>query len=289
MSVNESNGSSGVLLATDRAPRCDRALDRALVLARSLGGTAVAATMVDPGTRQAEKVLRRKQPDWYRATSLRTRAERWLRREVAQPGVAWRVHAGEGDAGAQLNGILDGCAGDMLVVTGPVRPGVLSPTVFGSTVDHLLRRERIALLTVHERVHGEYRHMVVASDFSAPSLAALQRARALFPAARLTVLHGFEVPLLGLMNTGQDETVAQVRAQLREAGQALLHKHAPDAELVVEHGDPARLVQQHVESVDPDLVVVGTHGRGAVYELLVGSVARRIVAASAVDTLLIRS
>lgn len=296
MSEDDTNARAaiGVLLATDREPRCDRATDRAIALARDCGdrggrgGQAIAATVVDPAQALAEDVLRSRHPDWYRRTPPRLRAERWLRRESAGPGVAWDIRVGEGAAGEQLAGILDGCAGEMLVVTGPVRPGVLSPTVFGSTVDRLLRRERIALLMVRERVHAGYRHLLVASDFSAPSRAALLKARALFPEARITLLHGFEVPMLGLMNTAQDQAIAQTRGQLQAAGQAFLQDSAVDAELVVEHGDPARLVQQYVDTFDPDLVVVGTHGRGAVYELLVGSVARRIVAASTVDTLLVR-
>lgn len=57
---------------------------------------------------------------------------------------------------------------------------------------------------------------------------------------------------------------------------------------MIEYGDPARLAQQHVETFGTELVVVGTHGRGAMYELAVGSVARRIVTNVDADTLIVR-
>ena len=54
----------------------------------------------------------------------------------------------EGDAGDHLSALLDGLGADTLVVGGPVREGVLGPTILGSTVDRLLRRPDIALLLV---------------------------------------------------------------------------------------------------------------------------------------------
>ncbi|MEL1263801.1 universal stress protein [Pseudoxanthomonas putridarboris] len=281
----------GVLLATDLGPRCDRATDRAIRLAREHGGPAIAATIVEAGEALAQNVPRHAIPSWYRAPSPQARAERRLHREFADAGTTWDVRVGEGSAGEQLAGILDG-GGDMLVVTGPVRQGVLGPAVLGSTVDRLLRRAETSLLMVRERAHADYRHLLVASDFSAPSRAALRRAHALFPEARMTLLHGFQIPMLGLMDTTQDDAIAQTRRQLREEGQAFLHDGLADfgeVELLVEHGDPARLVQQYLETFSPDLVVVGTHGHGAVYELVVGSVARRIVTTTTADTLVVRA
>lgn len=292
MSEHDTNARAapGVLLATDLGPRCDRATDRAIRLARGHGGPAIAATIVEAGEILARNVPRHEIPSWYRAPSPQARAEQRLRREFTGTTTAWDVRVGEGDAGERLSGILED-HGDMLVVTGPVRQGVLGPVALGSTVDRLLRRQDVSLLMVRERVHADYRHLLVASDFSAPSRAALRRAHALFPEATVTLLHGFQIPMLGLMDTAQDDVIAQARRRLREEGQAFLRDCALDggeAELVVEHGEPARLVQQYVDTFAPGLVVVGTHGRGAVYELVVGSVARRIITTTTADTLVVR-
>lgn len=283
--------SNAVLLATDLDFRCDRATDRAIALARGFGGAAIAATVVESSELRAQQVPRHAAPAWYREPSPLLAAEHRLRREFADQAQRWTLRVGEGRAADHLLSILDELDDEALLVTGPVRQGVIGPTVLGSTVDRLLRREDRALLMVRRRVHGDYRRLLVASDFSGPCRHALQRARALFPNAMITVLHGFEVPMLGLLDSSQEQAIARTAAQLREEGHAFLRAAGLDDgeyELLVEHGDPARLVQQHLDTFEGDLVVLGTHGRGAVYELVVGSVARRILTTVDADALVVR-
>ena len=280
-----------VLLATDLGFRCDRATDRALRLARQSDGRAIAVTAVESAKVRAQDMPRPEPPSWFHDTSPLLAAERALHREVdGQPPGAWQVQVGEGDAGTFVLAALARLRDDALVVTGPVREGVLGPTVLGSTVDALLRRPATSLLMARSRVHGDYRHALVASDWSASSRIALQRVQALLPGIQLTVLHGFTVPMLGLMNSTQPQALAQAAAQARTEGRAFLREAGlgDDVRLVVEHGDPARLAQQFVASEGADLVVLGTHGRGAMYELVVGSVARRILATVGVDALVVR-
>lgn len=279
----------GVLLATDLDFRCDRATDRAIRLADA-AGAAIAVTVVEDAEVRAQEVPRHDAPAWYRAPDPRQAAGRRLRREFEGAATDWDVRVLEGGAGDHLVAILDAAASEMLVVTGPVRQGALGPAVLGSTVDRLLRRTGTSLLMVRERAHADYRRLLVASDFSAPSRVALQRARMLFPAARIAVLHGFEVPMLGLMDETRPQLLAQLAARRREEGRAFLREVAidGDVELLVEQGDPARLVQQYVQTHGADLVVLGTHGHGALYELVVGSVARRILTTADADTLVVR-
>lgn len=282
---------TGVLLATDLGPRCDRATDRAIALAKQLGGGAVAVTVVEPEEIRAQDVPKHEIPSWYRPSSPHAVAERRLHADLDGDATRWDLRVVEGKAGDHLVAILDAGNDDRLVVTGPVRQGVLGPTVLGSTVDRLLRRPGTSLLMVRTRANADYRHVLLASDFSPSSLAALRRARQLFPAAKLTLLHGFQVPLLGLMDSSKSEAIARAAAQQREEGRAFLREAGSDGEgveLLVEHGDPARLAQQFVETQGADLMALGTHGRGAVFELVVGSVARRILTTVEVDTLVVR-
>jgi len=280
---------TSLLLATDLSPRCDRATDRAIALTRGSDARAVAATVVEPVERSARNVPRHDLPGWYTEPSDLQLARRRLEREFESAPGRWELSAAEGAAGEHLVALL-GTMQAPLVVTGPVRTGALGPAVLGSTVDRLLRRPGTAMLMVHERVHRPYRRLLLASDFSEACRGALQRARALFPAAAITVLHGYAVPMLGLLDTTRDQALAETAATLREQGRAFLREAGLDGDvpLLVEHGDPARLVQQYVDSVGADLVVLGTHGRGALHELVVGSVARRMLTTVQADMLVVR-
>jgi len=279
-----------LLLATDLSPRCDRATDRAIALARhALAGRAVAVTVVEPVERSERNVPRHDLPGWYNEPTDAQLARRRLEREFESGPRPWEVSVGEGAAGERVASLLD-AMGEALVVTGPVRSSALGPAVLGSTLDRLLRRPGTSLLMVNDRVHRPYRRLLLASDFSEACRVAMQRARALFPDAAMTVLHGHGVPMLGLLDTTRDQALADTRAQLREEGRAFLRGAGLDdsVELLVEHGDPARLVQQYVDSIGADLVVLGTHGRGAIHELVVGSVARRMLTKVQADMLVVR-
>lgn len=279
---------TALLLATDLSPRCDRATDRAIALARGGRGRAVAATVVEPFERSERNVPRHDLPGWYTEPTDAQLARTRLAREFAAGPRPWEVSVAEGGAGERLANLLD-AIGEALVITGPVRSGALGPAVVGSTIDRLLRRPATTLLMVNERVHRPYRRLLLASDFSDACAIALQRARALLPGAATTVLHGYGVPMLGLLDTTRDQALAETRAQLREEGRAFLRQAGLDdsVELLVEYGDPARLVQQYVDSVGADLVVLGTHGRGAIHELVVGSVARRMLTTVQADMLVV--
>lgn len=281
---------STVVLATDLAPRCDRAAARATRLAARHATAAIAVAAIDPAPRRARELMRPAEPAWYRPASPVDAAERQLRQQLAGD-VPWQLQVAERDADAHLHAALDGLGPEVLVVGGPVREGVLGPTVLGSTVDGLLRRPTMALLLVRDWVDADYRRVLVASDFSEPSARALRRARGLFPGARFTLLHGFTLPMLGLRDCNRGTVVAEGRERLHGEGARFLADLGADGEgieLVIEYGDPARLVQQHVETFGSDLVVAGTHGRGGMHELVVGSVARRLVTGARSDVLVVR-
>jgi nucleotide-binding universal stress UspA family protein len=58
---------------------------------------------------------------------------------------------------------------------------------------------------------------------------------------------------------------------------------------LVELGQPAQLVREYVRDHGADLVVLGTHGRGAVLEALLGSTAKSILSSLPCDALIVRA
>ncbi|TKX83377.1 universal stress protein, partial [Halorubrum sp. SS5] len=61
-----------------------------------------------------------------------------------------------------------------------------------------------------------------------------------------------------------------------------------DVETAVVEGSPSREIITHAEEAGCDLVVMGTHGRGGIDRLLLGSVAEKVVRGSSVPVLTVR-
>lgn len=141
------------------------------------------------------------------------------------------------------------------------------------------------------------RQILAASDFSEVSTCALRHAVMWAQRfhAELTVLHAQEFPpvgtdpyfgsysLTGLLDATRD-AIAQ---ELEE----YVAKHVPPdvpvhRELMT--GPPTAVIEEYAASTRADLVVLGTHGRGGVSRLLLGSVAERALRISQRPTLIVR-
>lgn len=273
-----------ILLASDLSPRSDRALDRALALARQWQARLVVLTVA------AESVHAGKDEDAPDALAL---ARHELFETVGRTDVPVSLHVATGPVGERILALAEaeGCG---LIVTGVARREALGRVVLGSTVDELVRHARIPLLVVRRRVHGDYRGWVVASDFSDAARKAMQTAEVLFPQATPYLLHGYDVPFHGLLDAGRDATVQALgesaRAQALDFLQTsgLPEQRIAATTLAIGHGDPAQLLQRHARDYPVDLAVIGSHGRSALYDALIGSVATRILDQSPLDTLVVR-
>ena len=69
-----------------------------------------------------------------------------------------------------------------------------------------------------------------------------------------------------------------------ESGEAIRRR----ARSFIEFGAPAEVLRQGVLDMGADLVVLGTQGRSALLEVLIGSVARQILAEVPCDVLIVR-
>lgn len=61
-----------------------------------------------------------------------------------------------------------------------------------------------------------------------------------------------------------------------------------DVETAVVEGPPSAAIVDYAERTDCDLIVMGTHGRGGINRLLLGSVAEKVVRGSTVPVLTVR-
>ncbi len=282
-----------VLLATDLSSRCDRALDRAVILTRQWDAHLVALTVVEPGAHVATATAKAMGTPGAQALSHEIQlAERHLRADLAMEDVPLTTRVEKGPVTEAILGACEAHAAG-LVVTGVARNEALSRLVLGSSVDALARRSPVPLLVVRRRARAAYREVVVASDFSSASRHALETAAALFPDAGFTLFHAFgnPYPAIGgidpaqVRNDGHRRAEAEATAFLQacELPQPVRHR----LQLSLAYGDAGALLHARSASHPDDAVVLGTQRRGGLLRLLLGSVAQRILEQSENDVLLV--
>jgi len=144
-----------------------------------------------------------------------------------------------------------------------------------------------------------FARILVPTDFSPPSSAALAMAKALAAqfGASIHMIHVLHDPYAtaayasdvygylpaGLRETWQREAQTHLDAQLAPAERAQFR-----AATRVIFGTPARAIVDYANENAIDLIVMGTHGRGGVAHLLLGSVAERVVRTADCPVLTVR-
>jgi len=141
--------------------------------------------------------------------------------------------------------------------------------------------------------------ILVATDFSEPSDAALLYGRALARTfgAELEVVHVADNVLT--MTVGVEGYVAvlpQLQKDVEDAARARLHSLLLDSDgsgprakaVVLASNAPAAAIAEYAKRAGVDLIVMGTHGRGAVSHFLMGSVAENVVRSAPCPVLTVR-
>jgi nucleotide-binding universal stress UspA family protein len=122
-----------------------------------------------------------------------------------------------------------------------------------------------------------FARILAATDFSAPSDAALAQARRLAETtgATLHVLHVVDNMFMRVVLADPRDYETAARRQLQERVSS--GDHETPAVLAVERSDePADEITSYARIHDIDLIVMGTHGRGRIAHLLLGSVAEKV-------------
>lgn len=137
------------------------------------------------------------------------------------------------------------------------------------------------------------RHVLVATDFSESSRAALDAGLNLAHAAgaRLTLLHVCPPGVDALGAAGLEEGMAigrNVHESLAVLKDRLTGVADSRVELVTDPS-PAAVLVDYAATHDVDLIVVGSHGRGAAGRFLLGSVADRVARHAGCSVLVARN
>jgi nucleotide-binding universal stress UspA family protein len=278
-----------VLLASDLSARCDRALERAALLAKKLQTRLIVLHVLE------HSILERLgQPGWpIIEAGYKERATSILLEDLAHLDVAVDALVCSGDVVEQIQTVMreHHCS---LVITAHSHDHSLERLVRGSNVEKLARESDIPFLIVKKRVHQGYKHVVLASDFSKGSQHALQSTLSLIDCNTLTVFHAYDSKhhtekltandLILLEEKGSD-FVRLVQQSMLTQGLIATTQHI---NVVIELGSPSLQLKNYCQQHQVDLVVLGTHGVSGLVRTAMGSVAEKMLSTLTGDVMIVR-
>lgn len=125
--------------------------------------------------------------------------------------------------------------------------------------------------------------------------------RAVEHALELATVHGASVHALYVINTasyagmpmetsweGVDDLLRADAEAAVSGVEALASGRGVDVTTAIVDGSPSREIIRYAEEEGCDIVVMGTHGRGGIDRLLLGSVAEKVVRGSEIPVLTVR-
>lgn len=139
------------------------------------------------------------------------------------------------------------------------------------------------------------RHILVPTDFGAPSAAALELATDLAQKleAQLTLLHVWQIPdypyLELMVNSPEIARVENAAVTGLAEGLRQAQVRLPTAKSVLRSGVPWQGIIAAAEELKCDLIVMGTHGLRGLSHAILGSVTERIVRLSPVPVLTVHA
>ena len=141
-------------------------------------------------------------------------------------------------------------------------------------------------------------NILVATDFSEPSAVALDYGRDLARSydAALHVVHVIEDllalhgPEIGFAYAEVERNIeAAVRRDLDAAISASDHQTLKVRTMITRASNVAHAITTYAKDNAIDLIIVGTHGRGAIQRFLIGSVAERVMRTAPCPVLTVRA
>lgn len=276
-----------ILVPTDFSERSDRAIRRAVLLARQTGATLSLVHVVDDD-RPAPLVA----TACDAAGTLLDDQARTLRQSDGIECTA-QVVAADPFAGIAL--AAEQTAADLIVI-GPHRRHLLEDVFTGTTAERTIRASRVPVLMANGVPSAGYAQALLAVDLSDCAAGAVNSVTALglCQARSTAALYVFDAPGTGLV-AGGSLSAGRAQDYLREEADHarkalagfLARLPGVASELLVKPGatSPARVILETAREISADLLILATHGRTGASRLLLGSVADEVLRAADRDVL----
>jgi len=276
-----------LLVPTDFSPRSDRALRRAVLLARQIRAELALLHVVDE-----DRAVSLVEAERREAEALLTEMAATVESED-RVGCRWQVRGGDAFAGIlEAADELDPLA----LVLGPPRRHLLRGVFTGTTAERVIRQSRRPVLVANGVPAAAYRRILLATDLSPGARAAAAVLGRLgfdrtVGIAAVHVLSTAAMPLL--LRTPVTASQAEVyRSELRRETSADLARFLVAAGLVRARplvypvrGTTADTLVEVARKLRGELLVLATRGRVGLGKLVLGSVAEAILARAEFDVL----
>lgn len=289
-----------VLVAIDKGPATLEALRQARTLAHALGAELGAVHVLprvhDLALLFPEKALSLAADAATEDAAARTNLEQYVREHLGLE--LSQVFVERGTPYAEVVRRAELWAADYLVVGSHGRTG-LSRIMLGSVAERVVRHVHCSALVARPTQGSGI--VLVATDLSPSSLPAIEAGAA---AARrsgaklalMTVLDWADFGAAawgGLFGPIPPSPSEELQKQVREAARATLEtalaRTGIAGETLVIQGAADAQIVHTTEQLNPDLVVVGTHGRTALPRLTLGSVAESVIRNALCSVLVVRA
>ncbi|ODS99567.1 MAG: hypothetical protein ABS56_00510 [Lautropia sp. SCN 69-89] len=285
-----------ILVATDFSRTAGQAASRALALADELGADALRLLHV------VEAPWLGALQQWFGLADasrqgLVEEAQRSMAELVASiEARSGRRVAAEVAVGGVLDTVIERAAQVDLLVIGARGQHPVRDFAIGTTGERLLRKRRGPLLVVRRSPARRYRRVLAPVDFSEHAPQVLAQAASIAPAARIELLHAFELPFEGKLRFAGvpvaeiHHSRQQARAQAVERLARVVAAAGIDAARVhrrIEHGYAPRVIVDAARESQIDLIVIGKHGESIVEDLLLGSVTLHVLGEARCDVLVV--
>lgn len=280
-----------ILVATDLSVRSDRALQRALNLAKIYKAKLTILYVIDE---DGPEVL-------HKELSKLGKKEISESLKGKDKNIECKIEVVTGVPHVKILQTALKIKADMVVI-GLHRHTSKGNSMMGNVIERVIKASLKPVLVVKERAEPEYKKILVAFDFNSHSKNSLKLALNLFPGANFTLMHSYHMPFLGVAGVSSsalemehkedcenemNETVKEVVSTLSDSSKKSRPAASYKIKNKLENGSIIDVLNKEVLNSKTQLMVIGTHGRSGISKLLSLNVAETFLIDPPCDVLVI--
>jgi nucleotide-binding universal stress UspA family protein len=282
----EQSKMKNILVGTDLSERSDRAMDRAALIAKQMGGMLHVIYVVDD---EVSSTI---------ALACKENASIELQKQIKEgaffKGVKTKVHIEFGHPWKKITELAEQYDAD-LVVLGAHRNRGLRELFSGTTLHRVAKVCKSPLLVAVNRATGTYKKVLVGVDFSECARHATDIASRIAHKHPLTLIHAYHIPFKALTMRADEHgdiiirerkrIKKEIRHRMTDFISTLTGPHE-DTHKIIKEGGPVAVLQAEAIARKADLVCVGSHGKSWLVEAVLGSTAYDLLSNPPCDVLI---